>query len=73
MRRVAAVRILSVVNSEFPSHIHGVVTVGIREDAQEFTIVDVGTIHGVAHLIPEGAQPLRVNSRIDLGRFNEVY
>jgi len=42
--RVAAVRMLSAVNSGFPSDIYGLVTVHMREDAREFTIVDVGTI-----------------------------
>jgi len=73
VRRVAAVRILSAVNSGFPSDIHGLVTVQMREDAREFTIVDVGTIQGVAHLIPEGERRWLVKSRIDLRTFNEVY
>jgi len=25
----------------------------MREDAREFMIVDIGTIHGMVHLIPE--------------------
>jgi len=53
LRRVAAVRTLSAVNSGFPSDIHGLVTVQMREDAREFTIVDVGTIHGADSLIAE--------------------
>jgi len=73
VRRVAAVRRLSSVNSGFPSDIHGLVTVQMREDAREFTIVDVGTIYGLAHLIPEGERRWLVTSRIDLRRFNEVY
>jgi len=73
VRRVEAVRMLSVVNSGFPSDIHGRVTVQMREDAREFMIVDVGTIHGLAHLIPEGERRWLLNSRIDLRTFNEVY
>jgi len=73
VRRVEAVRMLSAVNSGFPSEIHGLVTVQMREDAQEFTIVDVGTIHSLAHLIPEGERRWLVNSQIDLRTFNEVY
>ena len=73
VRRVAAVRILSAVNSGFPSDIHGLVTVQMREDAREFTIVDVGTNHGLAHLIPEGERRWLVKSLIDLRTFNEVY
>jgi len=71
--RVAAVRMLSAVNSGFPWDIHGLVTVQMREDSREFRIVDVGTIHGLAHLIPEGERPWLVNSRIDLRTLNEVY
>ena len=73
VHRVPAVRMLSAVNSGFQSDIHGLVTVHMREDAREFIIVDIGTIHGLAHLIPKGEQRWLVNSRIDLRTFNEVY
>jgi len=73
VRRVKAVRILSAVNSGFSSDIDGLVTVQRREDAQEFTIVDVGTIHGFVHLIPKGKRRWLVNSLIDLRTFNERY
>jgi len=73
VRQVAAVRMLSAVNSGFPSDIHGLVTVQMREEAQEFTIVDVGTIHSLAHLIPEGERRWLVNSGIDWRTFNKVY
>jgi len=73
VHRVAAIRMLSAVNSGFTLDIHGLVTVQMREDAPEFTIVDVGTIHGLAHLIPEGERRWLVNSWIDLRTFNEVY
>ena len=73
VRRVAAVRMLSAVNSGFQSDIHGLVTVQMMEDAREFTIVHIGTIHGLAQLIPEGELRWLVNSRIDLRTFNEVY
>jgi len=43
--------------------------VQLREDAREFTLVDIGTILGLAHLIPEGDRPWLVNSSIDLTRF----
>jgi len=45
----------------------------MKEDAREFTVVDIGTILGLAHLIPEGDRRWIVNSRIDLRTFNEVY
>jgi len=73
VRRVAAVRILSPVNSGFPSEINGLVRVQMREDAREFTIVDLGKIHGLAHMIPERERRGLVNSRIDLRTLNEVY
>ena len=53
VRRLASVQMLSPVNSGRVSDVHGLVTVQQREDALEFTIVDVGTILGLAHLIPE--------------------
>ena len=73
VRRVAAVWMLSAVNSGFVSDIHGLVTVQMREEYREFTIVDVVTILELAHLIPEGERRWLVNSRIDLRTFNEVY
>jgi len=73
VRRVAAVRMLCAVNSGFPSDIHGLITVEMRKDAREFSIVDVGTIHDLAHLIPEGERRWLVNSRFDWRTFNEVY
>ena len=63
VRRVAAVQMLSAVNSGFPSDIHGLVTVQMSEDAREFMIVDVQTIDGLAPLIPEGERYWLINSR----------
>jgi len=71
--RLAAVQMLSPVNSGRPSDIHSLVTVQLTEDAREFTLVDLGTILGLAHLIPEGDRRWLVNSRIDLRTFNEIY
>ena len=73
--RVAAVQMMRLVNSGFVSDIHGLVTVQIREEYPEFTIVEVGIILGmsVAPLNPKGERRRLVNSRIDLRTFNEVY
>jgi len=73
VRRLAGVQMLSPVNSGRPSDIHSLVTVQLREDAREFTLVDIGTILSLAHLIPEGDWRWLVNSRIDLRTFNEIY
>jgi len=73
VRRVAGVQMLTPVNSGRLSDQHGLVTVQMREDARGFTIVDIGTILGLAHLIPEEDRRWLVNSRIDLRTFNEVY
>jgi len=54
--RLAGVQMLSPVNSGRPSDIHSLVTVQLRQDAQEFTLVEIGRILGLAHLIPEGDQ-----------------
>ena len=73
VRQMAAVQMLSAVNSGFVLDIHGLVTVKMREESQEFTIVDVGRILGLVHLSPERKRRWLVNSRIDLRTFNEVY
>ena len=52
--------------------IHSLVTVQLREDSREFTLVDILTILSLAPLIPEGHQRW-LNSRLDLKTFNEIY
>ena len=64
---------LSPVNSGGVCDVHGLVSVQEREDAREFTIVDVGTILVLAHLIPEADRCWLVNKRIDLKTINEIY
>ena len=71
--RLASVQMLSPVNSGRVSDVHGLVTMQQREDAREFTIVDIGTILGLVHLITEADQRWLVNNRIDLRTFNEIY
>ena len=53
VRRLASIQMLSAVNARCPSDVHGLITVQQREEGQEFTIVNIGTILGLAHLIPE--------------------
>ena len=71
--RLARVQFVSGVNSGHISDLPSLVTVQMKEDAREFTVVDIGTILRLVHLIPEGAQRWIVNSRIDLRTFNKVY
>jgi len=71
--RVTGGQLLTPVNSGCRSDLHGLVTVQMREDMRGFTIVDIGTILGLGHLIPEEDRRWLVNSRIDLRTFNEVY
>ena len=73
VRRLASLQILSPVNSGRSSDVHGLVTVQQREDAREFTMVDVGMILGLAHLILKADRRWLVNNRIDLRTFNEIY
>jgi len=73
VRRLVGVQFVSAVNSGWISDVHSLVTVQMKEDAREFTVVDIGTIHGLAHFIQEGDRRWIVNSRIDLRTFNEVY
>ena len=64
---------LMAINSRCLLDIHSLVTVQLREDARAFTVVDIGMILGLAHLIPETDRRWLVNSRIDLRTFNEIY
>ena len=73
VQHIASVQMLSPVNSGRVSDVHGLVTVQQREDAREFTLVDVGKILGLAHLIPEADRRWLVNNRIDLRTLNEIY
>ena len=73
VRRLTSVQMLNPVNSGRASDVPGLVTVQQREDAREFTIVDVGTILDMAQFIPEADRPWLVNNRIDLRTFNEIY
>ena len=52
---------------------HSFVTIQMKEDAREFTVVDMGRILGLAHPIPEGDRRWIVNSRSDLRTFNKLY
>jgi len=52
---------------------HGLVTVQLRDVTRELTIVDIGMILGLAHLIPETDRRWLVNSWIDLCTFNKIY
>ena len=44
-----------------------------RDITRELTIVDIATIFGLAHLIPETERRWLIKSRIDLRTFNEIY
>jgi len=71
--RLPSIQLVSAVNSGRISDVHSLVTIQMKDDAREFTVVNIGTILSLAHLCPEGDQRWIVNSRIDLRRFNEVY
>jgi len=51
--RVAGVQMLTPVNTGRLSDLHGLVTVQMMEDWPGITIVDIGTILGLRHLVPE--------------------
>jgi len=71
--RLGGVQFMSLVDSGRPSDVHGLVTAQLRDVTRELTIVDIGTIIGLAHLIPETERRWLVNRRIDLRTFNEIY
>jgi len=48
----AGVQFMSLVDCGRPSDVHGLVTVQLRDVTRELTIVDIGMIIGLAHLIP---------------------
>ena len=73
VRRLTRIQFMSAVNSGCLSDVHGLVTVQIKEDASVFTVVNTGTILGLAYLIPEVERLWIVNNRIDLSSFNQVY
>jgi len=64
---------MSLVDSRRPLDVHGLVTVQLREVTRELTIVDIVTILGLAHLIPETDRHWLVTSPINLCTFNEIY
>jgi len=70
---LARVQFMSLVECRRPSDIHGLVTVQLRDITQELTIVNIGTILGLARLIPETDWHRLVNSGIDPPTFNEIY
>jgi len=71
--RLAGVQFMSLVDSRWLSDVHSLVTIQLRDVTRELTIVDIGTILGLPHLIPETDRRWLVNSRIDLRTFNEIY
>ena len=71
--RLPGVQFMSLVGSGRASDVHGLVTVQLRDVTRDLTIVDIGTILGVAHLIPETERRWLVNSLNDLRTFNEIY
>jgi len=50
---LASIQFASAVNTGHLSDVHGLVTVQIDNDACKFTVVDIGTLLGLAHLILE--------------------
>ena len=64
---------MSLVDSGRPSDVQSLLTVQLRDNTRELTIVDIGTIIGLAHLIPETDRRWLVNSQINLRTFNEIY
>jgi len=69
---LAGVRLVSMVVTGHLSELHILATVELRDDIRGLTIVDIGTILGLAHLIPETDQRWLLTSRIDLRTFTEI-
>ena len=71
--RLASVQMLTPVNSGSRSDVYNLVTQQEREDAREFTIVNIATIPGLADLIPEADRRRLVNNWIEQKTFNKIY
>jgi len=70
---LAGVQFMSLVDSGRPSDVHGLVTVQLRDVTRQLTVVNIGTILGLVHLIAETERRWLVNSWINLRTFNEIY
>jgi len=73
VHRLALVRILDPINGgrfHIPS---GHIRVGNRINGRDIRIVSIGAVIGQAQVIASGEKQWRVNHRIDLRTFNEIY
>src|SRR5437588_12938261 len=73
VHRLACIQMLNALNSGHPSEFHDLVTVQQRPDGWKFTIFEMGTILGLAHLMHKSDKRSLVDSLIDLRIFNELY
>jgi hypothetical protein len=84
VHRLAIVQLLQAHDGGKIKEVHGLVKVSNRHrgaadtrvssvNNPNFEVVDIGTISGIAHLIPEEDGCWLVNSRIDLRTFNLIY
>jgi len=64
---------MSLIDSRRPSDEHILVTGQVKDVTRELTIVDIGTISALTHLIPETERCWLVNSWIDLRMFDDIY
>jgi len=53
VNQLTGVQFPSTINSGSLSDVHGLVTVQMKKKASVFTVVDIWTILGLAHLLPE--------------------
>ena len=51
---------------------NGLIGVGRKSNGNEWLVVDIGTVLGLAHLVPAGDGQWLVNNRIDLQTFNDI-
>ena len=51
---------------------NGFIRVGRKLNGYEWSVVDIGKVLGLAHLVPAGDDQWLVNSRIDLQTFNDI-
>jgi hypothetical protein len=84
VHRLAIIQLLQTHDGGKIREVHGLVKVSNRHRSaadtrvssvnnSNFEVVDIGTISGIAHLIPEEDGCWLVNSRVDLRTFNLIY
>jgi len=69
---LAKVQFMSLIDPEYRSYVNGLVTIQLRDISPVLSIVDIGMLFGLTHLILANRYSL-INSTINLCTFNKIY